>query len=166
MVNIPIRVYPATRSMVIAFNMVCGDCHTPLKHKRWCSKCGREAEWKKIERGYGMTEDKIVALTEQEFERLQLKTVKSIEVQSFVDGTSIDSIYFDTHYYLAPAEGGEKAYSLLRDVLVLTNRVAIGIARIANALTKLGDFDKTKHSRIMGCAGSDPNSFARSSISG
>ena len=126
LVNIPIRVYPATKSMGISFNLICGDCHTPLKYKRWCPSCKREVEWNRIERGYGITKEKIVALTTEELERLQLKTVKSIEIQSFVEMTSIDSIYFDTHYYLAPDEGGEKAYSLLHDILSLTNRVAVG----------------------------------------
>lgn len=132
LVNIPVKAYAATRDRAISFKMLHSECHTPLKYQRWCPACEREVGWNEIDRGYPITKDKFIALTKEELEGLQLKTVKSIDVQKFVDSATIDSIYFSTHYYLAPDEGGEKAYSLLRDVLALTNKVAIGKVVIHN----------------------------------
>ena len=132
LVNIPVRLYPAIKDKAISFTMLCGDCHTPLKYRRWCSRCEREVEWDKIDRGYPITKEKFVILTKPELERLELKTVKTIDIQRFVDGAAIDSLYFSSHYHLVPDEGGEKAYSLLKDALALTNKVAIGQVVIHN----------------------------------
>ena len=112
--------------------MVHGECSTPLKYKRWCPKCEREVGWSEIDRGYQLTKDRLILMKREELERLQLKTIKSIDIQSFVDLTSIDSVFFASHYYLAPEEGGEKAYSLLRDALSITNRASIGKVVIHN----------------------------------
>jgi DNA end-binding protein Ku len=106
--------------------MLCGDCHTPLRYKRWCPSCEKEVDWRNIDRGYEITKDQYITLTKSELESLRLKTTKTIDIQKFVDFASIDSLYLDRHYYLAPEEGGEKAYSLLHDVLAITNKVAIG----------------------------------------
>ena len=112
--------------------MVHSGCSTPLKYKRWCPKCEKEVGWGDIDRGYPITKEKIIVLKREELERLQLKTIKTIDIQKFVDLTSIDSIFFAAHYYLAPEEGGEKAYSLLRDALSITNRAAVGKVVIHN----------------------------------
>ena len=132
LVNIPVRLYAATKDRSISFNMLHSECHTPLKYKRWCPTCERDVGWDEIDKGYEITKDRFIPLTKEELERLQLKTVKSIDIQKFVDLASIDSIYFNTHYYLAPEEGGEKAYSLLHDILAVTNKVAIGKVVIHN----------------------------------
>lgn len=126
MVNIPVKLFAATKDRTISFSMLHRECHTPLKYKRWCPACNREVGWNEIDKGYEITKDRFISIAKEELERLQLKTVKSIDIQKFVDFAAIDSIYFNTHYYLAPEEGGEKAYSLLRDILALTNKVAIG----------------------------------------
>lgn len=126
LVNIPVSLYPATKDMTISFTLLHSEDHTPLKYKRWCPAHNREVSWKDIDRGYEITKGKFIPLTKEELENLQLKTVKNIEVEKFVDLASIDSIYFSTHYYLAPDNVGEKAYSLLHKVLAITNKVAIG----------------------------------------
>lgn len=132
LVNIPIKLFPAIKDRAISFNMIHRECGTPLKYRRWCPKCEREVGWGEIDRGYPITKDKIIVLRKEELEGLRLKTTKAIEIQSFVDLTAIDSIYFAAHYYLAPEEGGEKAYSLLRDALAITNRAAVGKVVIHN----------------------------------
>ena len=132
LINIPIKAYLATKDRTISFNLIHSGCSTPLKYKRWCPKCEKEVGWGEIDRGYPITREKIIVLKLEELERLQLKTIKTIDIQKFVDLTSIDSIFFAAHYYLAPEEGGEKAYSLLRDALSITNKAGIGKVVIHN----------------------------------
>lgn len=55
-----------------------------------------------------------------------MKSARTIDIRRFVDGAAVDSLYFNRHYYLIPMEGGEKAYSLLREVLALSNKIGIG----------------------------------------
>jgi DNA end-binding protein Ku len=132
LVNIPVRLYPATKDRAVSFTMIHRECQAPLKYKRWCPKCGREVGWDEIDRGFEVTKGKIIVLREEELEALRLKSTRAIEIQQFVDLMSVDSIYFAGHYYLAPEEGGEKAYSLLRDALTITNRAGIGKVVIHN----------------------------------
>lgn len=126
LVNIPVKAYVATKDRAISFKMLCGKCHTPLHYKRWCPKCEREVPWDEIERGYGVTKDHFVVFSKEELEGVQLKSAKTIDIERFVDGGAIDSLYLDKHYYLVPAEGGGRAYFLLHDVLALSNKVAVG----------------------------------------
>ncbi len=126
LVTIPIKVYPAVRSKGVQLKTICGKCHSPLQYKRWCSTCQNEVSWNEVEHGFEISKGKIVPLTKDELKRIQLKSFKILEIQSFTEAATIDPIYLNTHYYLVPQEGGERAYSLLRDVLSLTNLVAIG----------------------------------------
>jgi DNA end-binding protein Ku len=126
LVNIPIKLYPATKDKSISFRMVHRECGSPLKYKRWCPKCEREAKSDEIDRGFEITKEKMVILSEEELEGLRLKSTRAIEIQHFVDFTSIDSIYYSSHYYVTPQEGGEKAYSVFRMALALSNRAAVG----------------------------------------
>jgi len=50
---------------------------------------------------------------------------RAIEVLDFVDLGEIDPIYFDNPYYLGPADGAEKAYSLLATAMEKSGKVAI-----------------------------------------
>lgn len=126
LVNIPIRVYPAVKERTVAFKTLHQKCHTPLQHRRWCPKCNQEVPMEEVERGFPLSKDLVVPITEQELEALQLKTIKMIEIQGFADGAEIDPLYFGPTYLLEPEEGGEKAYTLLREILSRVGRVAIG----------------------------------------
>lgn len=126
LVSIPVKLYSATRERGISFTMLHRECHTPLRYKRWCSTCNREVEWNEIDKGYELSKGRYVPISPKELEGLQLRTVRSIDVERFVSVDQVDSIYFGSHYYLAPGEGGEKAYALLQRVLSLTNKAAVG----------------------------------------
>jgi DNA end-binding protein Ku len=66
-----------------------------------------------------------VPLTKEEMEALAPEKTRAIEVQDFVDLDEIDPIYFDSPYYLGPADGAEKAYSLLAKAMAASGKVAI-----------------------------------------
>jgi DNA end-binding protein Ku len=50
---------------------------------------------------------------------------RAIDVQDFVDIEEIDPMYFDSPYYLGPADGAEKAYSLLAAAMESSGKAAI-----------------------------------------
>jgi DNA end-binding protein Ku len=126
LVNIPVKVYPAVKDKRVAFRTLHKECHTPLIHKRWCPTCNREVRLEEVEKGYQLSKDRFVVLTDEELERVQLKTLKVLEIIGFVDAAEIDPLYYDFPYLLEPQEGGEKAYTLLREILSQTGKVAIG----------------------------------------
>ena len=64
-------------------------------------------------------------LRKTRWQRWRPKKTRAIEVLDFVDLDEIDPIYFDSPYYLGPAEGAEKAYSLLASAMEKSGKVAI-----------------------------------------
>jgi DNA end-binding protein Ku len=52
-----------------------------------------------------------------------------MEILEFVKAADVDPIYFETSYYMAPEEAGEKPYALLFDALKKTGYA--GIAKLA-----------------------------------
>ncbi len=125
LVNIPVKVYSATKEKSVRFHLLCPYCKTPLQYKRYCPKCKKEIKWEDVVKGYKLG-DRYIPLEKSELEKIKLKTLKIIEISEFVDAGQIDSLFIKKNYYLAPAEGGEKAFSLFREVLELTGKVAIG----------------------------------------
>lgn len=144
LVSIPIKIYTATEAKEIEFHTLCNVCHTPLHYKRWCPKCEKEIAWKDIKKGFKISEKKWVILEKEEIDKLKLKSTKSIDVQSFVDISQIDPIYFEKSYYIVPDEAGVKPYSLFVEALRLANKAAIGkvVLRDKEYLVALRPFRK------------------------
>lgn len=126
LVHIPIKIYTAAESKEIEFHNLCPDCLSPLEYKRWCPKCQKEVAWQEIKKGFKISKERWVILEKEEIEKLKLPSTKALEIQSFVDVSQIDPIFFQKSYYVVPEEGGEKPYSLLVEALRLANKAAVG----------------------------------------
>lgn len=126
LVHIPIKIYTATESKEIEFHNLCPDCFSPLEYKRWCPKCQKEVAWQDIKKGFKISKERWVVLEKEEIEKLKLPSTKNLEIQSFIDVSQIDPIFFQKAYYVVPEQGGEKPYSLLVEALRLANKAAIG----------------------------------------
>jgi DNA end-binding protein Ku len=64
-------------------------------------------------------------LTDADFKHANVKASETIEVETFCDAKDIPYLYYEKPYYLAPAKGGAKVYSLLRQTLSATGKVAV-----------------------------------------
>jgi len=128
LVNIPVKLYPATGSKSISFRNLHQPCKTPLRYKKVCEKCGKEVSEEEIIKGYEYEKDSFVIITPEDLEKIPKETTKTINIVDFIDLTEVDPVYFDRTYYLAPGETGEKAYSLLQHAMEETGK--IGLARL------------------------------------
>ena len=126
LVNIPVKIYPATHSEGLVLHYLCKHCKTPLEYKRWCPKCKKEIPWKDVVRGYKLSKDKWVVFSEKDLEKIKLKTTKTIDIKAFIRVSDIDPIYYEKTYYVVPQESGVKAYSLFAEALRLTGKAALG----------------------------------------
>jgi DNA end-binding protein Ku len=125
LVNIPVKIYPATESKQLSFRTLCKEGH-PVEYKRWCPVENREVSWQEVKKGYRISKDKYITLEKEDFKRIKLKTTKTIDIEEFVDAPQVDPIYIEKSYYVVPTEGGVKAYSLFVEALRLQNKIAIG----------------------------------------
>ncbi|WP_066635222.1 non-homologous end joining protein Ku [Desulfolucanica intricata] len=125
LVYVPVKLYAATEKKDIKFNYLHEKCKTPVQYRRYCPYCDAEIPGNEIVRGYEFEKGKYVIMREEDFERLPGGATKSIDILDFVNLSEIDPVYFDRAYYLAPGEGGQKVYELLKRSMRETGKVAV-----------------------------------------
>lgn len=125
LVHIPIKLYPATSRQNIKFNYLHNECRTPVKYEKYCPVCKTKVEHADIVKGYEYEDGKYVVITDEDLENLPVETNKTISIINFVDLKEIDPVFFDKSYYLAPNEGGQKAFELLKQSMKNTKKAAI-----------------------------------------
>jgi DNA end-binding protein Ku len=117
LVSIPIRLSPAARTERISFNQIHSVCHTRLKQPLFCPQCNRMVERSEVEKGYELEKDQYLLFTEEEIEKIEPESVRNMEILEFVKIDDIDPLYFDSSYYVAPKDSGQKAYYLLLEAM-------------------------------------------------
>jgi DNA end-binding protein Ku len=126
LVSIPVKLYPATRSKSVHFNMLHASDRSRLKQQYVCTSCGETVERSATVRGFEYARDQYVVFSEEELKKLESKSDKAIEIEEFVPIERVDPIYFDTSQLLGPDKGGQKAYRLLNEAMLTMGRVAVG----------------------------------------
>ena len=117
LISIPIRLSSAARSERISFNQLHSVCHTRIKMPLFCPTCDRMVDRSEIEKGYEYEKDQYLMFTPKELEEIEPDSARSMEILEFVKLSEIDPLYFDSSYYVAPDEGGAKAYNLLLEAM-------------------------------------------------
>lgn len=125
LVNIPVSIYPAVAADRLDLDMLDKKNHANIKFMRVNESTGKEVAWENIVKGYKHN-DRYVVLTDEDFEKASPEKSKLIEINEFVKEEEIDSLYFDTPYYLQPGKNGNKAYGLLYKAMSTTGKVALG----------------------------------------
>jgi len=126
LVSIPVKLYPATRSKSVHFNMLHAADRSRLKQQYVCAACGESVERSATVRGFEYARDQYVVLSEDELKALETKSDKAIEIEEFIPIEQVDPIYFERSQLLGPDKGGQKAYRLLNEAMLTMGRVAIG----------------------------------------
>jgi len=128
LVTVPVNLYSATeRAEKLSFHLLHKKDGSRIDYKRFCLKEDKEVPWSEVVKGYEYAKGEYVVLTDADFEKAQTPATQAFDIRAFVEADAIDSLYFDTPYYLAPAgKGGVKAYALLRDALEQSGRVGVG----------------------------------------
>jgi len=127
LVAIPVKLYSATLSTGrIAFNMLHAKDGSRLRQQYICEKEGKPVERKDIVKGYEFAKGQYVMFTPEELKALEEAGSHAVNVTEFVPLASVDPIYFDRAYYLAPDKGGAKPYTLFSKALRSTGQCAIG----------------------------------------
>jgi DNA end-binding protein Ku len=128
MVSIPVKLFPATASKDISFNLLHEKCNSRLRQLRWCPVCDREVKADEIVRGYEYSKDRYVRVAKEDFDKLPVPTKHTVELRSFVSAEQIDPIFYEKSYFLEPEPAGRKPYALL--VRALTEKALTAIAKI------------------------------------
>ncbi len=125
LLNVPVKLYSAVARRNIALREIRDSDSARIKHRRVAEGTDEEVPYENIVKAYELTPGQYVPLSKDEMSALAPEKTRAIEVKDFVDLDQIDPIYFDSPYYLGPADGAEKAYSLLAKAMEASGKVAI-----------------------------------------
>ncbi len=125
LLNVPVKLYSAVARRSIGLREIRESDGARIRHRRVAEGTDEEVPYEKIVKAFEITPDRYVPLTKAEMSALDPEKTRAIEVVDFVDLGEIDPIYFVSPYYLGPAEGAEKAYSLLARAMAESGKVAI-----------------------------------------
>ncbi len=120
LVTIPVKLYLATESKGISFNMLHASCLNRIQMKTYCPFHDEVISRGDTVKGYEHAKDQYVVVTEENLAAVPLKTVRAIEIEKFVPARPADGEpvrFVKQAYYLEPEAIGRKAFSLLRAVL-------------------------------------------------
>jgi DNA end-binding protein Ku len=127
LVSIPVRLFSATEaSKTISFNMLHKTCGSRLKQQYICVKEEVIVPREDTVKGYEFAKDQYVVFTPEELKAMEEAGTHMADIVEFVPLESVDPVYFDKAYYLAPDKGGAKPYALLASALRESKRCAIG----------------------------------------
>ncbi|MZD09154.1 Ku protein [Streptomyces sp. SID5785] len=126
LVSIPIKLVNATEHHAISFRQIHREDGGRIRYRKVCELEDKEVGAAEIAKGYEEADGSIIPITEDDLAQLPIPTAKTIEIVAFVPADRIDPLQMDTAYYLA-ANGvpAAKPYTLLREALKRSNKVAI-----------------------------------------
>ena len=124
LVSIPVSLFSGARSHSVSLRMLSED-GTPLSRRFFCPKHDKEIDSEEIVRGYEISKDKYIIVTDDELEALEPEKSRDIDLRRFVDADEIDPVYFERPYFLVPAGESTKAYRLLAASMEENNRAGI-----------------------------------------
>jgi DNA end-binding protein Ku len=127
LVAIPVKLFTANQSSnAISFNLLHKADGSRLRQQYICQKDGAVVERDDMVKGYEFAKDQYVRFTPEEIKAMDEAGSHAVEISEFVPIESIDPVYYDKTYYLAPDKGAGKPYALLTEALKQAKRCGVG----------------------------------------
>src|SRR6266851_4143810 len=128
LVTCPVALYSATeRAADVHFNMINPKTNNRIRMQTVDAGTGRVIERAELVRGFEVAKNKYVLFDKDELDAVKLESTRIIDIEEFVDAATIDRIYWDEPYYLAPSgKTGIEAFSVIRAAMAKQNKVALG----------------------------------------
>ena len=125
LIHIPVSLHTAARAHELDLNLLDKRDFAPVGYQRFNKATGKVVEWNDVVKGYEYEKGEYVVLTDEDFRRANVEASRTIDIQTFVDRDAIAPYYFDTPYFLMPDKNGERVYSLLREALEQSKKLAV-----------------------------------------
>ena len=127
LVSCPIALYSARHDRgAIRFNMINPVTGNRIKMVSQDAETGEEVARRDTVKGFEFKKDHYLIVSEHDLDSVKVETSSVMMVEKFVQGGSIDPIYYDASYYLAPdGKGADDVYAVLREAVLKTGKVAL-----------------------------------------
>jgi len=125
LVNVPVELYTMIFDKSFSFRFLHKQDGQPLKYERVCVKDDKSIPWEDTTKGYEVSKGRFIVFDKKELDAARPESDQKIRIDKFVDYLSIDPVYFNKSYMLAPDKNPD-AYSLLLTVLRKTHKAGVG----------------------------------------
>jgi DNA end-binding protein Ku len=127
LVNVPVRMYSALDEHKLHFHYLHAKDDSRIGYEKVCKTEGKPVPDKEIVKAFEYRKGEYVYMTDEDFAaaEAQADSFKTIDIRDFVPYEEIDPIFFEHTYYLGPADGADKVYSLLRRAMEESELAAI-----------------------------------------
>ncbi|MEV5144483.1 Ku protein [Streptomyces sp. NPDC052727] len=126
LVSIPIKLVNATESHAISFRQIHTEDNGRIRYRKVCELEDREVSQAEIGKAYEDADGSVIPITDEDLSHLPIPTARTIEIVAFVPAERIDPLQMGAAYYLAAGGApAAKPYTLLREALKRSNKVAI-----------------------------------------
>jgi DNA end-binding protein Ku len=126
LVSIPVKLFSATRSRAVSFNLLHAKDLSRIQQKIYCPVDDAIIERSELVRGFEFEKGRYVTFTDEELKKLEARNEHAIEITEFLPLERVDPVYFEEAYYLGSEANAAKAYRLLADAMSESGRVALG----------------------------------------
>ena len=127
LINVPVRLYPATRSRDVRFNQLHAPDGSRIRQRRVCEVEDKEVSADEIVKGYEIAKGRYVTLTDEELEAMKPESSHSVELEEFVHEDEIDPIQLERSYWLGPdRDSAARPFALFQRALAEEKLVGIG----------------------------------------
>jgi len=126
LVSIPVKLFSATRSRAVSFNLLHAKDQSRIQQKIYCPVDDAIIDRSELVRGFEFEKGRYVTFTDEELKQLEARNEHAIEITEFLPLERVDPLYFEESYYLGSEPNAAKAYRLLADAMSQSGRVALG----------------------------------------
>jgi DNA end-binding protein Ku len=126
LVSIPVKLFSATRSRAVSFNLLHAKDLSRIQQKIYCPVDDAIIERNELVRGFEVEKGRYVTFTDEELKKLEARNEHAIEITEFLPLERVDPVHFEESYYLGAEANAAKAYRLLADAMSQSGRVALG----------------------------------------
>jgi DNA end-binding protein Ku len=140
LVSCPVALFAAKHERnAIRFNMINPETGNRIRMITVDGETGKELSRRDLVKGYEFSKNRYLLLSDADFDSVKVDSSSIMTIEKFVDADSIDPVYYEESYYLAPdGDAGADVYAVLRDAIAQTGRVALARVVIAQRERTIG----------------------------
>ena len=140
LVSCPVALFAAKHERnAIRFNMINPETGHRIRMMTVDAETGKELSRRDLVKGYEFAKNRYLLLADADFDSVKVESSSIMTIEKFVDADSIDPVYYDESYYLAPdGDAGADVYAVLRDAIAQTGRVALARVVISQRERTIG----------------------------
>jgi DNA end-binding protein Ku len=133
LVMIPVKMYNATKSISLQFNLLHKDCGTRIKEEIVCPKHEKRLSRDEVVRGYRYGKDEYVLITPEDLEKARKENENMMEIIAFVEDRKVDPVYYsDSHYFVPDGKPAEEAFVVFLKAMAEEKKTALARAVLHN----------------------------------